>query len=245
MGDDGVGGSTGSPRADQDLNPNTARPEPVEGRKPKTGWANVLVDWGPVLVFFGTYHYLAPADSNDALAVVGAAIGATAVFIVAAIVALLVSKLVLGGISRMLGLSTLLIVGFCALTVLLSDPFWIQLKPTAFYVFFGAVLLGGWMRGKALLQWALEAAFEGLSHEGWLKLSRNWGLFFFFLAALNEVLRRIFNVENGNFGTWVDLKLWLFVPLSFLFIFTQLPMLLRHGLSIDDKAEVLENPPPE
>jgi intracellular septation protein len=160
-------------------------------------------------------------------------------------VALLLSKFLLGGISRMLALSTLLIVGFGALTVLLSDPLWIQLKPTAFYVFFGAVLLGGWMRGKALLQWALEAAFEGLSDEGWLKLSRNWGLFFFFLAALNEVLRRIYNVENGNFGTWVDLKLYLFLPLSFLFTFTQLPMLLRHGLSFDDKAEVLENPPPE
>ena len=100
------------------------------------------------------------------------------------------------------------------------------------------------MRGKALLQWALEAAFEGLSDAGWLKLSRNWGLFFFFLAGLNELLRRIFNVENGNFGTWVDLKLWLFVPLSFLFTFTQLPMLLRHGLSTEGVEEEESSPPP-
>ncbi len=213
-------------------------------KKAKSSWINVLVDWGPVLAFFGMYRYLAPSDSDDALAVVGAAIGATGVFIVAAIVALLVSKFVLGGISRMLGLSTLLIVGFGALTVLLADPFWIQLKPTAFYIFFGAVLLGGWMRGKALLQWALEAAFDGLSNEGWLKLSRNWGVFFLFLAALNEILRQIFNVENGNFGTWVDLKLWLFVPLSFLFIFTQLPMLLRHGLSVEGEKEEETTPPP-
>lgn len=216
----------------------------VPVKKAKSGWVSVLVDWGPVLVFFGTYRYLAPSDSNDALAVIGAAIGATAVFIVSAIVALLVSKFVLGGISRMLGLSTLLIVGFGALTVLLANPFWIQLKPTAFYVLFGTVLLGGWMRGKALLQWALEAAFQGLSNEGWLKLSRNWGVFFFFLAALNEVLRRIFNVENGNFGTWVDLKLWVFLPLSFLFTFTQLPMLLRHGLSVEGADEETTNPPP-
>ena len=242
------GVSTGPSKSDEeaDLNsaPTPARPELVEGRKPKSGWVSVLVDWGPVLVFFGTYRYLAPSDSDDALAVIGAAIGATGVFIVAAIVALLVSKFVLGGISRMLGLSTLLIVGFGALTVLLADPFWIQLKPTAFYVFFGAVLLAGWMRGKALLQWALEAAFEGLSDAGWLKLSRNWGLFFFFLAGLNELLRRIFNVENGNFGTWVDLKLWLFVPLSFLFTFTQLPMLLRHGLSTEGVKEEESSPPP-
>lgn len=213
-------------------------------KKPKSGWINVLVDWGPVLIFFGTYRYLAPSDSNDALAVIGAAISATGTFIVAAIIALLASKVLLGGISRMLGLSTLLIVGFGALTVLLANPFWIQLKPTVFYVFFGSVLLAGWLRRKALLQWALEAAFNGLSDEGWLKLSRNWGFFFFFLAALNEVLRRIFNVENGNFGVWVDLKLWLFVPLSFLFTFTQLPMLLRYGLTLDGAKEEEATPPP-
>ena len=217
----------------------------TETKKPKSGWINILVDWGPVLIFFGTYRYFAPSDSNDAFAVIGAAISATGAFIVAAIAALIASKVWLGGISRMLGLSTLLIVGFGALTILLADPFWIQLKPTAFYIFFGAVLLIGWLRRKALLQWALEAAFEGLDEEGWLKLSRNWGFFFFFLAALNEILRQIFNVENGNFGVWVDLKFWLFVPLSFLFTFTQLPMLLRHGLDVGKEEDVLQNPPTE
>ena len=121
----------------------------TETKKPKSGWINILVDWGPVLIFFGTYRYFAPSDSNDAFAVIGAAISATGAFIVAAIAALIASKVWLGGISRMLGLSTLLIVGFGALTILLADPFWIQLKPTAFYIFFGAVLLIGWLRRKA------------------------------------------------------------------------------------------------
>jgi hypothetical protein len=59
------------------------------------------------------------------------------------------------------------------------------------------VLLGGWLKGKALLKYLLEAAFEGLSDEGWLKLSRNWGVFFLFLAgaqrsaALLRWLRRL------------------------------------------------------
>ena len=112
-------------------------------------------------------------------------------------------------------------------------------------IFFGIVLLVGWLRGKAFLQWALEAAFEGLDEEGWLKLSRNWGFFFFVLAALNEGLRHFFNAANGNFGVWVSLKLWVFMPLSFLFTFTQLPMLLRHGLMAEAEDEVIENPPPE
>ena len=211
----------------------------TETKKPKSGWINILVDWGPVLIFFGTYRYFAPSDSNDAFAVIGAAISATGAFIVAAIAALIASKVWLGGISRMLGLSTLLIVGFGALTILLADPFWIQLKPTAFYVFFGAVLLGGWIRGKALLQWALEAAFEGLSDEGWLKLSFNWGLFFLFLAVLNTAL-----MYTLSFESWLAAKLWLFLPLSFLVTFTQLPLLLRHGLTTEGAKEEETTPPP-
>ena len=164
----------------------------------------------------------------------------TGAFILAALVALAASKWLTGKVSRMLMLSTTLIVGFGGLTILLRDPFYVQIKPTALYAFFGFVLLAGWLKGKALLQWLLEAAFEGLSNEGWLKLSRNWGLFFFVLAALNEGLRHWL-----SFGDWLTAKLWVFMPLSFLFTFTQLPMLLRHGLSVGEETKVMENPPPE
>ena len=90
----------------------------------------------------------------------------------------------------------------------------------------------------------LAAAFEGVDRAGWLKLSRNWGLFFLFLAALNEALRYFYNAENGGFETWLWAKLWVFMPLSFLFTFTQIPMLLRHGLSFEDRDEVLKDQPP-
>ena len=63
MNDDRVGGSTSSPRADTGST-TPARPELVEGRKPKSGWLNVLVDYAPLLVFFLTYRYFAP-DGED------------------------------------------------------------------------------------------------------------------------------------------------------------------------------------
>lgn len=214
--------------------------------KAKSGWLNLLVDYGPVLVFFLVYRqYSPPSDQHDALAEVVAVVKGTASFMIAAIVALGVSRWKLGRISPMLWLSTVLIVGFGGLTILLRDPIWIQVKPTAIYLLFGAVLLAGVVRGKAYLKYLLEAAFEGLNDTGWLKLSRNWGLFFLFLALLNEVLRQYFNVEKGNFGTWISLKLWLFMPLSFLFTFTQLPMLMRHGLLQEAEGEVLSDPPHE
>ena len=212
----------------------------TETSKPKSGWLNLAVDYGPVIVFFAVYKYYSPADRGNSVAEVLAVMSGTVAFMVAAVVALLLSKWKLGQVSPMLWLSTVLIVGFGGLTVLLHDPIWIQVKPTAIYLLFGVTLLIGLWRGKALLKILLEAAFEGLSDEGWLKLSRNWGLFFLVLAALNEGLRHWL-----SFGDWIAAKLWVFLPATFLFTFAQIPMLLRHGLAVDDQAEVLENPPHE
>ena len=220
--------------------------EAAPAKKQKSGWLNLLVDFGPVLVFFLVYRQFSPpSGQHDAVGEVAAVIKGTGAFMLSAIIALGVSRWRLGHISPMLWLSTVLIVGFGGLTILLRDPIWIQVKPTAIYILFGVVLLAGVARGKAYLKYLLEAAFEGLDEAGWRKLSRNWGLFFLFLAVLNEVLRHYFNVEKGNFGTWISLKLWLFMPLSFLFTFTQLPMLLRHGLLREAEDEVLSDPPHE
>ena len=220
-----------------------AQPGSSKPTKPKSGWLNVVVDYGPVLVFFLSYRHFSPADHNDPVGEMLAVVKSTAAFMLAAITALVVSRWKLGKISPMLWLSTALIVGFGGLTILLRNPLFIQIKPTAIYALFGITLLVGVWRGQAFLKYLLEAAFEGLNEAGWLRLSRNWGVFFLLLAVLNEVLRQYYNVANGNFGTWISLKLWLFMPLSFLFTFTQLPMLLRHGLMQEPKDEVLTDPP--
>lgn len=212
----------------------------AEAGKNKSGWLNLVVDYGPVIVFFAVYKYFSPADRANSVLEVLAVIKGTVSFMVAAVIALLVSKWRLGKVSPMLWLSTVLIVGFGGLTVLLNDPIWIQVKPTAIYLLFGVTLLAGIWRGKALLKILLEAAFEGLTDEGWLKLSRNWGLFFLALAGLNEVLRHWL-----SFGDWIAAKLWVFLPATFLFTFAQIPMLLRHGMAVDEQADVLENPPHE
>lgn len=206
--------------------------------KPKSGWINLLVDYGPLLVFFLVYRHYSP-ENEDPVASVLAVIRSTGAFIAASLVALAVSKWRLGKISPMLWLSTVLIVGFGGLTIFFQEEYFIQIKPTVIYFAFGTALIVGWMKGKALLKWLLEAAFEGLNDEGWLKLSRNWGFFFFFLAALNETLRMTL-----SFGDWLTAKLWVFMPLSFLFTFTQLPMLMKHGLSTEGKTEEETTLPP-
>ena len=205
--------------------------------KQGSGWLSVLVDYGPLLVFFLTYRYFAP-DEPEPIGEVAAVIKGTLAFMVSAVIALGVSKWRLGKVSPMLLFSTALIVGFGTLTIFFGDPTFVQLKPTIIYLTLGLALLVGFKMGKPLLKFLLEAAFDGLSDEGWLKLSRNWGVFFLVLAGLNEFLRWYL-----EFGDWLAAKLWVFLPISFLFTFSQIPMLLKHGLSVEGVDEETHNPP--
>jgi len=209
-----------------------------ETKKAASSWLNVAVDYGPLLVFLGVYRMNAPADPNPA-GELGAIIYGTAAFMIAAVAALIISKWRLGKVSPMLWFSTALIVGFGSLTIFFGDPTFVQLKPTIIYASFGVALLGGFFAGRALLKILLEAAFEGLSDEGWRKLSRNWGVFFLLLAGLNEALRAQLTFEG-----WLWAKFWVFLPLTFLFTFSQIPMLLKHGLSFEDRDEPLKDEPP-
>ncbi|TCD05032.1 septation protein IspZ [Erythrobacteraceae bacterium CFH 75059] len=207
------------------------------GRRP-SGCLNILVDYGPLLVFLGVYKLYSGGDGGT-VAEVAAVVRGTLAFMVAALAALAFSRWRFGRVSPMLWLSTGLIVVFGALTVWLRDERFIQLKPTVIYLLFAAALLIGWWRGKALLKILLEAAFEGLSAKGWLTLSRNWGVFFIVLAGVNEGLRAF-----ASFETWLWAKLWVFLPLSLAFTVSQMPMLLRHGLAVDEPREPLEDQPP-
>lgn len=203
---------------------NTSRPKSA----PKSSWVNLVVDYGPLLVFFLAYRQFSPPKGSGTGVEVGAVVAitkSTVAFMVATVVALIVSKWRLGRISPMLWLSTVLIMGFGTLTVFLGDPFWIQIKPTVIYLLFAGALFAGLARGKAVLRMLLQSAFDGLDEAGWRKLSRNWAWFFLFLAGLNEVLR-----HTLSFDGWLSAKLWGVSALSFLFTFAQIPMLLRHGL---------------
>jgi len=180
-------------------------------------WLPMALDFGPLLVFFLTTKF------------VGMFAG-TAAFMVAIAVAVVASKLRLGRVSPMLWLSAILVLFFGALTLYFHDPKFIQAKPTIIYAFFAVMLLGGWMRGRPLLRYLLQSAYSGLSEIGWLKLSRNWGLFFAVLAVANEVMR-----ASLSFDTWLAVKVWGVTILSMIFAMANLPMLMKHGLNLGEK----------
>jgi len=203
--------------------------------KRNPAWLPMAIDYGPVLVFFLAYRLSRPAANGigDVVAITES----TAAFMAATLVALVVSKWRLGRISPMLWLSSVLVCGFGALTIIFHDATFVQIKPTVIYLLCGGALLIGIWRRRPLLKILLADAFTGLDERGWMILSRNWGWFFLGFAVLNEVLRHVYNQANHNFDTWIAMKLYVFMPLSFLFTFAHMPMLLRHGLGQDKDAD--------
>jgi intracellular septation protein len=210
-------------------------------KPPHNGTLSLALDFGPLLVFFLTYKGVGwiwgPGNPITAMTF------GTAAFMASIVIAVIVSKVKLGRVSPMLWLSALLILFFGGLTIYFHDQSFIQIKPTIIYAFFALMLFAGWLRGKPLLQYLLQAAYDGLTHEGWMKLSRNWALFFVAMAVANEAMRR-----SMSFDTWLAVKVWGVTIVSVVFAGANIPMLLRHGLTLGDERasdDVGETTPPQ
>ena len=203
----------------------------TEAREPQ-GPMRLAVDFGPLVVFFATSK-LAGGGLHGTLVATGA-------FMAAVVIAIAAALAVFRRITPMLGLSTVLILIFGAITLYLRDARFIQMKPTLYYGVLAAALFAGLLRGKPLLRWLFGPIFPGLSDAGWLKLSRNWALFFVALGIANEVMR-----ATLSFDSWLTLKVWGVPIVSLVFAAANIPMLLRHGLDADDKAKVVEEAPVE
>src|SRR4030095_11583259 len=190
----------------------------------------MLLDYGPLIVFFVAYK-LAGSGLQGSLV-------PTLAFMVAVLISIFVGLTVVKRVSPMVWISTILILGFGAITLYLRDPRFIQMKPTFIYVGFAALLGGGLFRGKALLKWLFGPVFPGLTEEGWRKLSRNWALFFLALAIANEVMRATLTCD-----TWLTVKVWGVTVVSILFAIANMPMLLRYGLDPEKKADAIAETP--
>ena len=207
--------------------------EPVFEREPsdpKKQELNPLLklalELGPLLVFFfanARGEWL--VETWPVLGSLGGPIFvATGLFMVATAISLSVSWLMTRSLPIMPLVSGVVVFVFGALTLWLQDDVFIKMKPTIVNTLFGAVLLGGLFFGKALLGYVFDSAFK-LDAEGWRKLTLRWGLFFFFLALANEVVWRNFSTDF-----WVAFKVWGIMPITLIFTFSQMPLIMRHSL---------------
>jgi len=186
----------------------------------------LVLELGPLMVFFfanARGEWL--IEKFPALANLGGPIFvATALFMIASVIALAASWLILRSLPIMPLVSGAVVLVFGALTLWLHDDVFIKMKPTIVNSLFAAVLLGGLAFGKSLLGYVFDSAFH-LDAEGWKKLTLRWGLFFVFLALVNEVVWRSFSTD-----TWVAFKVWGIMPITLLFTLSQMPLIMRHSL---------------
>jgi intracellular septation protein len=148
---------------------------------------------------------------------------ATAWFMGAMVVSLILSRLVLKRIAIMPLITCAVVLVFGGLTLWLKDDTFIKMKPTITNVLFGSVLLGGLLFGQSLLKYVFGDVYK-LKPEGWLILTVRWGIFFFVLAIINEILWRNFSTD-----VWVAFKVWGVMPLTVIFSMFQLPVLSKYA----------------
>ena len=153
---------------------------------------------------------------------------ATALFMGAVLVSLAVSWVLTRHLPIMPMVSGVVVLVFGGLTIWLHDDLFIKLKPTIVNSIFGAVLLGGLAMGRPLLPVVLDSVLQ-LTEEGWRKLTFRWGLFFFFLAIVNEVVWR---TQTTDF--WVSFKALGIMPLTIVFALSQAPLIMKHELKGDE-----------
>ena len=187
-------------KAEADVNWDELRPQITK----------LALELGPLVVFF-----IANARADIFVA--------TAWFMSAMAVSLLLSWLILKKIAVMPLVTGVVVLVFGGLTLWLQDDTFIKIKPTITNVLFGSVLLGGLLFGQSLLKYVFGEVYK-LRPEGWWRLTLNWGVFFFVLAVINEVLWRNFSID-----IWIAFKVWGVMPLTVLFSISQLPLLSKYA----------------
>jgi len=202
-------------------------------RKEMAPLLKLALELGPLGVFF-LFNSRGEqiAESFPILQKVGEPIFlATAAFMVAITISLTVSLWLTKRLPIMPLVSGVVVLVFGALTLWLHDELFIKLKPTIVNCLFGAILLGGLFFGKSLLGYVFDSAFK-LTDEGWRKLTFRWGIFFFVLAAINEIVWRNFSTDF-----WVNFKVFGVMPITLIFTMTQLPLIQKYAIMDESEKE--------
>jgi intracellular septation protein len=191
----------------------------------------LMLEMGPLVVFFLTNAYAerlwgVPSDQRI--------FWATGLFMSATLVSMCVNYVFYRHIPLMPMVSCVVVMVFGGLTIWLNDDIFIKLKPTIVNGLFGCILLGGLVFRRSLLAYVLDSVFS-LTPDGWRQLTLRWGLFFLFLAGVNEIVWRNFSTDF-----WVSFKVFGIMPLTVLFALAQMPLLMR----FEDKGTDAVTPPP-
>ena len=173
-----------------------------------------LTDFGPLLIFFIVYF-----KSEQDLKI------AIPPFVLATLIALVVIYILERKIPMVPLTSGVIITLFGGLTLYFDNKIFFYMKPTVVNLIFAATLFfGKFFTKKPLIKIFFKNTLN-LEDLGWKKLNERWIIFFIFVAILNEVVWR---TQSEVF--WVNFKVWGLLPISLLFIVSQIPLMNKYKL---------------
>ena len=210
----------------------------VQGQSLNSHMIKLGLDLLPLVVFFA---------ANWVLGI----FWATALCMAATAISLVLSKVLLKRIAVMALVTGAAVLVFGTLTLWLHNDLFIKIKPTIVNLLFASAMLGGLAFDQLFVKTLLGDALS-LKDEGWRKLQWRWGLFFVFLAVLNEIVWRGANmiypsahlpgVPHPADQLWSGMKI-ANIPLTFVFMMAQIGLLKQ--FAADPHKDAAATPPPD
>lgn len=184
-----------------------------QNKSSKEAWSKFLCDYLPLIIFIAVYKF---SKAPDPL------IPATLCLLVSSFIALLVAYLMTKKIAKMPLISAIILGIFGGLTLISGNDLFIKIKPTLINLFFAAILLYGYFSKRPIIKHLFGENLK-MPNQAWLDLSLRWGVFFIFLAILNEVIWRNFTTDF-----WVNFKVFGVFPITMIFTISQVPFMIKN-----------------
>ena len=195
------------------MNDQTPSGNDKDDETPQSNGRRMLLDFGPLLLFFGA-NYL----YNDLMLSVK-------VLVVATIVSLAASWVLERRISMMAAFGCAALVFFAGLTLYFDNELFIKIKPTILTLMFAAAIAGGRAMGRNPLA-AIMGSQVKLTNDGWRIMSWLWVAMFACSALANEIAWRTLSTDS-----WVTFKVFGLTGISLGFVLLSLPVIQKHQIN--------------
>ena len=169
-----------------------------------------LTEFGPLGVFFIGY-------SNNGI------LTATLYMLIASIIGIVITYITERKINLVNIISSGLLLISASLTLFSGNSIFIKMKPTVLYIIFSGIFLVTNFKWQPAIKFVLGKAISLKEESKWRDLNIRFMFFFMIMAVMNEVVWRNFSEE-----TWVNFKVFGALPVTILFMVTQMPFIMRN-----------------
>lgn len=169
-----------------------------------------FAEFGPIAAFFVGYN------NNGILT-------ATLYMLVASVIGVIIIYVMEKKINMVNIISSGLLLISSSLTLFSGNSVFIKMKPTILYIVFALVFLITNFKWQPATKIVFGKAISFKEEAKWRQLNIRFMLFFMVMAITNEIIWRNFAEE-----TWVNFKVFGTLPITLLFMITQMPFIVRN-----------------